>query len=84
MYKLQINNPTPERVLIPANEMEVGQLGRLSQSIVSRDHIVLRTHDVVISLTHPGVAWGLDAISAVKTLRVELLPKGTTITLTVE
>lgn len=75
--KLELKKPIKENVTM--QEMLVGDIGIL-KSGVHREEIILKTFSGVVSLTDPNNTWDSPVPSASS---VEILPKGTILTITV-
>lgn len=65
--------PTPPPAYRSIKEVPIGAFAK----IVGTDAVGLRTYDGFVSLTNPQSTWGMAG-----GIDLELLPKGTTVTLT--
>lgn len=69
---------TPQTV--SADQMEIGQVARVSETDrFYAGEIILRTYSGIVSLTDPNHTWNSGGPR-----EVEILPPGTTVTLTTE
>lgn len=80
MPNVTVIEPTLTRPQIAANTMRVGQVAIITDTKSgSYGHVLLRTYDRFVSLSSPHNTWRTDC-----TLRVDILPPGTTINFVTE
>lgn len=79
MYKFEVENPN-EKKFLAAKEMQIGQIGRVVGGLYNNT-VVIRIYEHILSLENVHNTW--DHPECMEML-VDLLPKGSKITLTVE
>lgn len=77
MYELTTNLPLNPPMIF-AKDMKIGDIATIIDKSNKVGHIVLMSYDRLVSLTDPTQTWNRSSL-----IEVTIVPKGTSITLTV-